>query len=52
LQAHIRSDRVPATVRRRASGLDGRSLLKIASAGDTAAVLSFVQAMFDFENAN
>ncbi len=47
LLRYLRRDRVPAVVRRPAPALDGRSLLDLASAGQTREVLAAARAMFD-----
>ena len=47
---HLKPDRVPAVVRRPAAALGGKSLLDLASAGETAAVLTACRAMFQFGN--
>ena len=50
LQHHLKPDRIPAVVRRPAAALGGRSLLDLASAGETAEVLVACRAMFQFGN--
>jgi predicted transcriptional regulator len=44
---HLKVDRVAAVVRRPAERLGGRSLLELASSGDTEAVAAACSAMFD-----
>ncbi len=51
LVRHLKADRIPAVVRRAASGLGNRSLLAIAESGDAAGVLTACRAMFAFETA-
>jgi len=48
LVRHLKVDRVPAAVRRKADKLGGRSLIDLVGAGDTRAVLEACRAMFDF----
>jgi DNA-binding transcriptional regulator YdaS (Cro superfamily) len=48
LAHHVRRERIPAVVRRVAANLGDRSLLDLAAAGDTRAVLAACRAMFDF----
>lgn len=48
LLEHLKVDRVAAVVRRPAERLGGRSLLELASAGETEAVAAACRAMFDF----
>jgi hypothetical protein len=50
LQRHIKPDRIAAVVRRPAPALGGQSLLDLAAAGETAAVLAACRAMFQFGN--
>lgn len=50
LQHHLKSDRIPAVVRRPAPALGGRSLLDLAEAGEFTAVLAACRAMFQFGN--
>ena len=50
LQHSLKPDRIPAVVRRPAPALGGKSLLDLASAGDTTAVLVACRAMFQFGN--
>ena len=50
LQHHLKPDRIPAVVRRPAPALGGRSLLDLAAAGETTAVLAACRAMFQFGN--
>lgn len=47
LDRHLKRERIAAVVRRPAPALGGRSLMDIAEAGDTAAVLDAVREMFD-----
>jgi hypothetical protein len=47
LDRYLRRDRIPAVVRRPAEALGGRSLLEMACAGESAAVLAAVRQMFD-----
>lgn len=51
LVQHIKRDRIPAVVRRRATALDNRSLLDLLAAGDTRAVLGACREMFHFDRA-
>jgi hypothetical protein len=51
LDRHIHRDRIAAVVRRPAPALAGRSLLELATDGDTAAVLTACREMFAFEQA-
>lgn len=48
LVRHLKRDRIAAVVRRPAEALDGRTLLDLATAGETAAVLSSCRDMFAF----
>ncbi|MHB8296305.1 MAG: hypothetical protein ACYDH5_17155 [Acidimicrobiales bacterium] len=48
LVRYLELDRVPATVRRKAARLGGRSLLDLVAAGEAHAVLEACRAMFDF----
>ena len=48
LVRYLKLDRVPATVRRKASNLGDRSLLDLVAAGDSRGVLEACRAMFDF----
>jgi hypothetical protein len=48
LVRYVKLDRIPATVRREADRLDGRSLLDLVAAGDSRGVLGACRAMFDF----
>jgi hypothetical protein len=50
LQHHLKPDRISAVVRRPAAALGGRSLLDLATAGETAEVLAACRAMFQFGN--
>ena len=50
LQRYLKPDRIPAVVRRAAPAIGGRSLLDLASAGETAAVIVACRAMFQFAN--
>lgn len=52
LVRHLRDDRIRAVVRRRAPGLGDRSLVEIATSGDTAGVLDAVRRMFAFGDAH
>jgi len=47
LDRHIKRERIPAVVRRSAPALGDRSLLDLASAGETQKVAEAVEAMFD-----
>jgi len=47
LDRYVRRERIPAVVRRKADVLGGRTLLEVATEGDTAAVLEAVSSMFD-----
>lgn len=47
LDRYVRRERIPAVVRRPADMLGGRSLLEVATEGDTAAVVDAVSSMFD-----
>ncbi len=47
LDHYVRRERIPAVVRRSADVLDGKSLLDVATDGDTATVLEAVSSMFD-----
>ncbi len=47
LERYLRTDRIPAVVRREAPALGGRSLVQLARAGRTAEVLDAVRTMFD-----
>jgi hypothetical protein len=47
LDRYLRRDRIPAVVRRPAEALGGRSLLEMAEAGQSAAVVTAVRQMFD-----
>ena len=48
---HLKRDRIPAVVRRRAAELGNRSLLDLLAAGDTSALLDACREMFRFERA-
>ncbi len=48
LVRYLKVDRIPATVRRSAGGLGGRSLLDLVAAGDSRGVVEACRAMFDF----
>lgn len=48
LVRYIKLDRIPATVRRKAARLGGRSLLDLLAAGDIHGTLEACRAMFDF----
>jgi len=47
LERYVRPERIPAIVRRAAPALSGKSLLDLASQGQTAEVLEVVREMFD-----
>lgn len=48
LVLHLKLDRIPAAVRRKAPRLGGRSLLDLVAARDSSGVLEASRAMFDF----
>jgi hypothetical protein len=48
LVRYLKRDRIPATVRRKAERLGGRSLLDLVAAGDSRRTLEACRAMFDF----
>jgi len=48
LARHLKVDRVPAAVRRKADRLGGRSLVDLVAAGQARQVLEACRAMFDF----
>lgn len=48
LVRYLKLDRIPATVRRKAARLGGRSLLDLVAAGDSRGTLEACRAMFDF----
>ena len=48
LVRYLKADRIPATVRRSADRLGGRSLLDLVADGDGREALEAVRAMFDF----
>ncbi len=48
LEAHVKRDRIPSVVRRCAPGLTHRSLLDMATAGDSPGVLAACEAMFAY----
>jgi hypothetical protein len=48
LVLHLKLDRIPAVVRRKAPQLGGRSLVDLVGAGDSRGVLEACRAMFDF----
>jgi hypothetical protein len=48
LVRYLKVDRIPATVRRNAGGLGGRSLLDMVAAGGSHEALGACRAMFDF----
>ncbi|MHB1912032.1 MAG: hypothetical protein ACYCTI_08270 [Acidimicrobiales bacterium] len=48
LVRYLKVDRIPATVRRNAGGMGGRSLLDLVAAGDSRGALQACRAMFDF----
>lgn len=50
LARHIKHERIPAVVRRRAPALDDRSLLELATGSETRAVLAACRSMFAFGN--
>jgi hypothetical protein len=52
LVRHLKADRIRAVVRRPAAILDGRSLVDLAMAGDSAAVLAATRSMFSFGDAH
>ncbi len=52
LVRYVKPERIPAVVRRPAPRLGGRSLVDLATGGDTAGVLEACRAMFDFAAAN
>ena len=47
LDHHLKRERIPAVVRRKATGLSGKSLLELAVAGEYTKVRSVVETMFD-----
>jgi hypothetical protein len=47
LERYLRTERIPAVVRREAPALDGRSLLQLARTAPSAEVLEAVRTMFD-----
>ncbi|MCU1392708.1 MAG: hypothetical protein JWM34_1136 [Ilumatobacteraceae bacterium] len=51
LERYLQPDRIAAVVRRPAPALGNRSLLDLATAGDTAGVLAACRAMFEFGRA-
>jgi predicted transcriptional regulator len=51
LVRHLKRDRIPAVVRRRARALNGRSLVDLLAATRTHDVLEACRSMFDFERA-
>jgi transcriptional regulator with XRE-family HTH domain len=52
LTRHIKRDRIPAVVRRRAAALDNASLIDLLATGDTARVLTACRDMFRFGEAH
>lgn len=52
LVRHLKRERIPAVVRRRAPGLGDRSLLELWAAGDTRRLLELTRAMFTFGDAH
>lgn len=48
LVRYLKLDRIPATVRRKAARLGGRSLLDLVAAGDSRGTLEACRVMFDF----
>jgi hypothetical protein len=52
LVRHLKRDRIPAVVRRRAPALGGRSLLELLEAGEVRGVLEACRAMFAFGDAH
>jgi hypothetical protein len=52
LVRHLKRERIPAVVRRRAPGLGDRSLLELWAAGDTKRVLVLTREMFAFGDAH
>jgi hypothetical protein len=51
LVRYLKPDRIPATVRRKASHVGDRSLLDLVATGDSGGVLEACRAMFDFSGA-
>lgn len=47
---YLKPERIPVVVRRPAEALGGRSLVELATAGDTGAVLAACRAMFEFSS--
>lgn len=47
LERHLKRERIPVVVRRRAEGLDNESLLELAAAGKYEQVLAATRSMFD-----
>ena len=52
LERYLKSDRIPAVVRRPIPKLDDVSLLELLGRGDTDRLLSACREMFDFERAH
>ena len=52
LVRHLKSDRIPAVVRRPIPSLDGVSLMDLLARGDTPALLAVCRDMFRFERAH
>jgi hypothetical protein len=52
LVRHLKADRIRAVVRRPAGNLDGRSLVDLATAGDSSVVLAATRSMFSFGDAH
>ncbi len=52
LERYLKSDRIPAVVRRPVARFDGVSLLDLLGQGDTNRLLSACREMFDFERAH
>jgi hypothetical protein len=52
LVRHLKRERIPAVVRRKAAALGDRSLLDLVAAGDTRRVLERTRAMFAFGDAH